>query len=804
MIDAFGLLSIVLLPLIAAVLAGSSRGPGSFERTDDGLVLHLERGLLRIQVRDPEIFRITVTQADDFSTREGLVVLPPPNIHEWHLIENEDFLVIRTVAAEVKVSRHDGSLAVSRSDGRLILRAAAPSAESFRPIDDLGDQAWSVRQRFTLTPAEGIFGLGQYQDGVMNWRGETVLLVQANMIAAIPFLISTRGCGLLWDNYSKTVFSDGNDGMSLWSEVADEIDYYVVAGDRPDDAIAGYRRLTGKAPLYARSAYGYWQSKEHYQTQQEVLDTAAEYRRRGLPIDNIIQDWSFWGEPDQFSGMIWDSLRYPDPVAMVRELHERYNLHFMAVIWPALGVNTEIHREMKARGFLYPMSHWSPSLIYDAYNPDARALYWRYAKKGIYDVGLDAWWMDATEPEFRCTDDRYVAEQATKANDRNALGSMARYLNTYSLQTTRGIFENQRALEDGKRVFILTRSAFAGQQRYATTLWSGDLWASWQVFRDQISAGLNASMAGLPYWTSDIGGFVTNHRFPDGVNDPAYRELYARWYQFGAFCPIFRSHGTNTPREIWQFGEPGSWAYDALVEADRLRYRLLPYIYSLAWSVYRNDDTMMRGLALDFPEDPRVYDLNGEYTFGRAMLVSPVTRPMRHPPEHAQEWIPSRNLFNETGTEQGLRLDFFHGIDFDSLVSSRRTDVFNITGTGALPEELANAPYSLRYSGSIKPDESGLHRFVLTTDSGVRLRLDDRLIVDQWDNQEPLVAEPEVEMKAGRNHTLELEYRQPTPNAGRLILEWITPTQHQARHASGKRVDDIFAGRRRLVRLLDR
>ncbi|MGA7303654.1 MAG: hypothetical protein WBW88_02220, partial [Rhodothermales bacterium] len=252
MIDAFGLLSIVLLPLIAAVLAGSSRGPGSFERTDDGLVLHLERGLLRIQVRDPEIFRITVTQADDFSTREGLVVLPPPNIHEWHLFENEDFLVIRTGAAEVKVSRHDGSLAVSRSDGRLILRAAAPSAESFRPIDDLGDQAWSVRQRFTLTPAEGIFGLGQYQDGVMNWRGETVLLVQANMIAAIPFLISTRGCGLFWDNYSKTVFSDGNDGMSLWSEVADEIDYYVVAGDRPDGAIAGYRRLTGKSPLYAR------------------------------------------------------------------------------------------------------------------------------------------------------------------------------------------------------------------------------------------------------------------------------------------------------------------------------------------------------------------------------------------------------------------------------------------------------------------------------------------------------------------------------------------------------------------------
>ena len=766
------------------------RRPGEVRRVPGGIVLGLARGALRVTFHAPDVVHVTLAPTDRVATRPSLVVLPASAPVTPGVVEGPDVIVVRTDAARVRVQRATGALTVEDRAGRVLVRAAAPGSDAFAPVRDTlataDGPAWAVRQRFVLTPDEGLYGLGQYQDGVMNYRGEQVLIAQANTSAAIPFLLSTRGYGVLWDNYSLTVFDNAHaataasrDTASLSSDVADGIDYYVVAGRRPEDAVAGYRRLTGAAPMYPRWAYGYWQSKEHYDTQQELLDVAAEYRRRRIPVDVIVQDWSYWGGPDQFSGMVWDPVRYPDPAGMARRLHADH-FHVVAVVWPALGDSTAVGRDMAARGFLYPRAHWAPAHVYDAYDPRARDLYWAYAKRGVWDVGLDAWWMDATEPEFRSTDDRYVTAGSIVANGRNALGTFARYLNPYALLTTRGVYEHQRALTDEQRVVILTRSAFAGQQRYATTLWSGDIWSSWGVFRDQIPAGLNAGMAGLPYWTTDVGGFISSHRFPGGVADPAFRELYVRWFQFGAFCPIFRAHGSNTPREVWQFGGPGDWAYDALVAADSLRYRLLPYVYSLAHEVSAGG-TMMRALPLAFPGDRRGYGVGGEFMFGPALLVSPVTRPMLYPPARAQEWIPARDLYAPDGRTRGVRLDFFQGAGRnpfvrDSLAATRPAEVFNLTWAGALPESLATRPYSARYSGVLRADETGRYEFVLTTDGGVRLWLGDSLVVDRWDNRDALEVRPAVRLDAGSAHPLRLEYREARRGASRLLLEWITPT----------------------------
>ncbi len=779
----------------AVLPAAAAAQPGEVRRVPGGIVLGLARGALRVTFHAPDVVHVTLAPTGSFSARPSLVVLPATAPVTPAVDEGTDVVVVRTGVALVRVWRATGALAIEDGAGRVLVRAAAPGSDAFTPARDTGatadGPAWAVRQRFVLTRDEGLYGLGQYQDGVMNYRGEEVLVAQANTSAAIPFLLSTRGYGVLWDNYSRTVFDDAPaappsaapaaapDTASLSSDVADGIDYYVVAARHPDDAVAGFRRLTGAAPMYPRWAYGYWQSKEHYDSQRELLGVAAEYRRRRVPVDAIVQDWSYWPGPDRFSGMVWDPARYPDPAAMARQLHAEH-FHFMAVIWPALGDSTAVYRDMAARGFLYPRPHWAPARVYDAYDPRARDLYWTYAKRGVWDVGIDAWWMDATEPEFRSTDDRYVTARSTLANGRNALGTFARYLNPYSLLTTRGIYEHQRALTEAKRVVILTRSAFAGQQRYATTLWSGDIWSSWGVFRNQIPAGLNAGMAGLPYWTTDVGGFISSHRFPGGVADPAFRELYVRWFQFGAFCPIFRAHGSNTPREVWQFGGPGDWAYDALVAADSLRYRLLPYVYSLAHGV-REGGTMMRALPLAFPDDRRGYGVGGAFMFGPALLVSPVTRPMRYPPARAQEWIPARDLYAPDGRTRGMRLDFVRGAGRDpfvrdSLVATRPAEVFNLTWAGALPESLAASPYSARYTGVLRAEEGGGYEFVLTTDGGVRLWLGDSLVVDRWDNRDTLEVRHAVRLGAGSAHALRLEYREARPGAGRLLLEWITPS----------------------------
>ena len=510
---------------------------------------------------------------------------------------------------------------------KVILRE---KARSFDKKQIAGEDVWQVKQTFSVGPDEALYGLGQYQEGVFNYRGKSAKLIQANMEIVNPVLLSTYPYGIYWDNYSKTLFKDSIDGTSLWSEVADAVDYYFIYGSSLDDIVAGYHDLTGKAPMFPKSSFGFWQSKERYTSFDELTSVVAEYRKRGIPLDNIVQDWEYWGDRSQWNSLQFHPKNFNNPKEAIKKLHEQYNVSVMLSVWPGFGKNTEVFKELEQAGTLFDEETWAGYKVVDIYNPKAQEIFWKRLKTGLFDNGVDSWWLDATEPSFRegFTQDRQ--EEVQKSAGQTYIGSFDRYLSVYSLVLSKLMYDNLRA-QNNNRVSILTRSAFAGQQKYATGVWSGDVTSSWDVFKKQIPAGLNLCMTGIPYWTSDIGGFFVTTRgseYVKGLADPAYKELYLRWFQQGAFSPIFRAHGSNVPREVWQFGEPGDPFYDGQVEIINLRYSLLSYIYSMAWQVTSNSKTMMRALVMDFPEDKNVVDNADAYMFGSSMLVYPVMSPM--------------------------------------------------------------------------------------------------------------------------------------------------------------------------------
>lgn len=423
-----------------------------------------------------------------------------------------------------------------------------------------------------------------------------------------------------------------SDIISLASEVADAIDYYFIAGETLDSVIAAYRWLTGDAPMMPKWALGLWQCRERYKTQEELLNVVREFRKRSIPLDNIVQDWFYWPE-DRWGDHDFDVSRYPDPAGMIRTLHDSLQTHIMISVWPKFYVGTKHYEEMKANGWLYMRNvekeqrDWvGPgyvSTFYDPYSEGARTLYWQQINKKLFSLGIDAWWLDCTEPDIQSNLSR---TETILRQHPTALGSGARYLNTYSLMTTRAVYEGQRATKPEQRVFILTRSAFAGQQRYAATTWSGDVAARWHDLKMQIPAGLNFSLSGIPYWTTDIGGFAVEPRFeqPDSVNLEEWRELMTRWFQFGTFCPIFRVHGQYPYREMFYVAPPDHPAHIAMLSYDRLRYRLLPYIYSLAGMVTHRGYTIMRALVMDFMNDTNVVNIGDQFMFGPSLLVNPV------------------------------------------------------------------------------------------------------------------------------------------------------------------------------------
>ncbi len=606
----------MMLAAIPASAQWTRRNPVvSVQARPDGMLLKMGSGALRLQVCTDSIIHVLYSPSGEFPERNDYVVLKKawPAV-AWRQQATTDHIAIFTARLRVEVDRADGAIQYSAADGTHLMTEAN---RMMKPVEVNGEHTYHAESFISLYGSqEGLYGLGQHQAGVWNYRGESVDLSQDNTSISVPFMMSSRGYGLFWNNTSRSRFNNRFlHYLYLSSEVADVIDYYFFYGPGIDEVIAGYRTLTGQAPLYGRWAYGFWQCKNRYKTQEELLSIARKYRDLHIPVDSIVQDWFWWVHKGEFKF----NSSYPNPQAMVDELHQR-NFHLMISVWPFFEPGSAEYDYMEKQGwfidkfkFAKPPYHTDGMAVYDPSDPGARKYYWDLIDKSLFKIGLDAWWMDTTEPETE------GQEENIQLGHKLFAGSGDRYVNLYPLMTTAAVFEGQRAASDRKRVFILSRSAFAGSQRNAVTAWSGDINSDFLSFQRQVPAGLNYALSGLPYWTSDIGGFVSGN--PD---DPAYRELFVRWFQFGAFCPIFRVHGTRTTNqnELWSYGPE---AQRILTEFDQLRYRLMPYIYSVAWQVTSDNYTMMRPLVMDFPRDPRVVNIGDQYMFGPAILVNPVT-----------------------------------------------------------------------------------------------------------------------------------------------------------------------------------
>ncbi len=586
----------------------------NFEKLSNGVLIHMQTGALRLEVRTDSV--IHVTYAATWPLPSGHLEFPPTK-KDWPStsfdVQSDDKTITLTTARlKIAVNREDGILNYLDASGKPLL---AEGPKKLTPAVVNGEPTNHALDVFKVYGSEEAFyGLGQHQAGVFNMRGESVELSQENTDIAIPFFVSTKGYGIYWNNSSSSRFNNRFiHYLYLSSQVADSVDYYFFYGPQFDKLVADYRSLTGDVPLFGKWAYGFWQCKNRYKTQAEILGVAQKYRELKIPVDNIVQDWFWWTSTGEFK---WNS-NYPNPQAMVEQLH-REHFHLMVSIWPFFYPGTATYADMEKRGFFIEKApavsfHPKGMALYDSFNPAARDYYWNEIDKSLFKIGVDAWWMDTTEPETEGVEDNILFDHKV------AIGSGARYPNAYPLMTTMGVSEHQRAESDAKRVFILSRSAWAGEQKYGVTAWSGDVLSDFETYKRQIPAGLNFALSGMPYWTTDIGGFILGH--PD---DPRYRELFIRWFQYGAFCPIFRVHGTRIPNEneLWSYGPE---AQTILTNFDRLRYRLLPYIYSSAWKVTHEQFTLMRPLVMDFLDDDRVRNIGDQFLFGSSILVNPVT-----------------------------------------------------------------------------------------------------------------------------------------------------------------------------------
>ncbi|OAX59221.1 TIM-barrel domain-containing protein [Xanthomonas graminis] len=772
-----------LLALSLALLAAGAHAQ-DVRQDADGVTVHPSaKGAVpvRLQVVDSGIIRVSADPDGDFKRSPSLMRVPVQGDSAYQFDEQGDTVRIMTAKLTAQVSTLDGHVSFADAAGKPLLAEVA-GGRSFAPLKVEGKSYLSMRQRFASPDDEAFYGFGQHQQGWMNQKGHNVELLQSNIDMAVPYLVSSRNYGILWDNNSITRMGDprglqplpaslklydakGKPGaltarysvngkqvlerreqelnyqylkdlakfpakarpsdkrrmqqvswegeieassggehsfslysseyaklwvdgklvvdrwrqnwnpwhnaftlalqpgqrhqlkvewdlidpsyiallhrdplpaaeakdLSLWSEAGQMIDYYVVAGADADQVIAGYRELTGKAVLLPKWAYGFWQSRERYKSQDELVAALAEYRKRKLPIDNIVLDWSYWPQ-DAWGSHDFDKAHFPYPDGMVASVHAMH-AQIMISIWPKFYPTTANYKELDAAGHMYRRNvevgelDWIgkgyKNSFYDPYSAEAQAIYWRQINEKLNSKGFDAWWMDADEPDVHSNLD--IGERKARTTP-TALGPSTEFFNSYPLPHTHGVYEGDRAA-DGKRVFILSRKGYAGTQRNAVAVWSGDIVSRWDDMRDQISAGVNVSMSGLPNWTFDIGGFAVEKRYED--QDPAHqsewRELNTRWFQFGAFVPLFRSHGQFPFREIWNIAPEGSPYYASMAYYSRLRYALLPYIYTLAGDTYHRDGSMMRGLPMDFPHDPKVAAINDEYLFGPAFLVAPVT-----------------------------------------------------------------------------------------------------------------------------------------------------------------------------------
>lgn len=588
--------------------------PMTLEKAASAVVLRRGAETVRITVCAPDVIHVVAGLGDATgASPETPWFVTSCTPQQPELTNRGDQAVVSTPRLSVAIDLRHGLLRILDPSGKTLLAESERVPRRYVPVVANGEKLYRVDQRFFPDALEGIYGLGQHQSGVFDYRGAVIELAQANTNVSIPLFVSTRGYGVLWNTASKSWFDNRfPTELKLTAEAADAIDYYVLYGPSMDRIIQIYRNMTGHAPLFGRWAYGFVQSKDRYRSAKELLDVAAEYRDRQVPLDVIVQDWFWWklqGDPEYSESYLKP---WPDVPAALSKLHAEH-VHAMISVWAKFDPRSHNYQEMKARGFIVPGTD-----IYDATNPAARDYYWKHLIGVKFSEGWDAFWLDSSEPEIWNGQSDAVLDSV-----RLSIGNGARYTNIFPLMHSGGVYEHWRKTTERKRVFILTRSAFLGQQRYATAVWSGDVIGSWMSFRRQIAAGLNYQMSGLPYWTTDIAGY--GWPYVRDTRDPAYQELYVRWYQYGVFCPILRTHGhrSNNTNELFSYGPQTP----TLISYDKLRYRLLPYIYSLAWRITSEDYTLQRGLPMDWPEDRRVRDIGDEFMFGPAFLVAPVTEP---------------------------------------------------------------------------------------------------------------------------------------------------------------------------------
>jgi alpha-D-xyloside xylohydrolase len=776
--------SILLLLVISLSLRA-----GDFVRTEDGIIVHPDAPFsggakeVQLKVISDNIIRVIAVPGIDIQPLKSLIISGGNQAAKFDVVDSKESVSLKTSKLIAVVNLQTGAVSFFDGAGKEIVSEKV-AGRSLRPQVFEGQELYNIHQDFVTSPDDAWYGLGQHQDALMNYKSYQVQLFQNNTEVAVPFLVSKKNYGILWDNYSLTKFGDArpyqplsalklfsktgqqgwltatysNDknalsqvavqrpessinfeflgdsklylpkefkpenGVATWegdiasdvngvhkfrftyagylklwinghllldrwrqnwnpgsaildvdlqkgkkyafkaewipyggesylsfkwlpplseeqknsytfsSEAGQQLDYYFVYGNSIDDVIAGYRHLTGKAVLVPKWAFGFWQSRERYKSQDEILSTVAEFRKRQIPIDNIVEDWFYWKE-DQWGSQEFDPTRFPAPESMIKTLHDQYHAHIMISVWPKFYEDVSTYNEFNKKGWLYRRNIYDSvkdwvgpgyhSTFYDVFNQDARKGFWDLINKRIYSKGVDAWWMDASEPDILSN----VSPQRRKEQmSPTALGPSALVLNAYPMLNAKGIYEGQRETNPNSRVFILTRSAFAGSQAYAAATWSGDIAARWDDMKAQISAGVNFSMSGIPYWTMDIGGFAVEGRYerPNPQDQEEWREQISRWYQFGAFVPLFRAHGQFPYREIFNIAPDNHPAYQSILYYDKLRYRLLPYIYSLAGNSYHSDGTMMRGLVMDFPADTTASNLDDEYLFGPSLLINPV------------------------------------------------------------------------------------------------------------------------------------------------------------------------------------
>jgi alpha-D-xyloside xylohydrolase len=610
--------TLVVLPATLTEAQWTPMNPvRTLKQEADGIVFSMGTGTLRVQICSESIVHVLYSPTAAFPKRVDFVVIKESwPAAKWSVQSSDDAVILSTSLLKVTVTKKDGSISYAEANGGPLVQEANRSMRAERVN---GEDTYRAESFINIYGShEGLYGLGQHQAGVWNYRGDSVDISQDNSNISVPLLVSSKGYGIFWNNMSRSRFNNRfANYLYITSEVADIIDYYFLYGPELDKVVAGYRELTGQAPMFGKWAYGFWQCKNRYKSQEEILGVAKKYRDLHIPVDNIVQDWFWWNRKGEF---VFNK-NYPDPKGMMDQLHDQH-FHLMISIWPFFEPGSSNYDYMNSKGwfvdkFKYakPPYHTDAMAVYDATSADARKYYWDLVNKGLFSIGADAWWMDTTEPETEGQDENILL------NHKLAAGNGNRYVNAYPLLDTGAVYQGQRSASDQKRVYILSRSAFAGAQRNAVTAWSGDINSDWFSFRRQVPAGLNFAVSGIPYWTTDIGGFV----FGSPI-DPAFRELFIRWFQYATFNPILRVHGTRNPdeNELWSYGPD---AQNILVNFDRLRYRMLPYTYSLAWKTTSESYTPMRPLVMDFRADMRAANIGDQFMYGPAFLVNPVTEP---------------------------------------------------------------------------------------------------------------------------------------------------------------------------------